>query len=155
MPQLVKGGKHVFGWSLVDQNGRMRIPDEAKEEYGFLPGERIFVLPGSRTSGGLIIARKPVISKTALSATIDSIPGLADFRTDEGCVVTAGRKICWTTIDGDGHLFLPTETLRIYGVRPGGKLLAVRGSYTGLSMLVKGPIFKEAERHPEIEVYRS
>ena len=155
MPQLIKGGKHVFSWSLVDHHGRMRIPDEARKEYGFLAGERVFVLPGSKTSGGFIITRRPVISKTPLSAIIDSVPSLTDFRTDEGRTVMAGEKnICWTTIDDQGHLILPTETLHIYGVRPGDKILAVRGSYAGLSLLVKGPIIEEAEKHPEIEICR-
>ena len=29
MPQLVKGGKHVFGWSLVTAGGEVLIPPEA------------------------------------------------------------------------------------------------------------------------------
>lgn len=33
MPQLVKGGKHVFGWSRVGDTGRIIIPPEAMEEY--------------------------------------------------------------------------------------------------------------------------
>ena len=28
MPQLVKGGKHVFGWSKVGNNGVIKIPPE-------------------------------------------------------------------------------------------------------------------------------
>jgi len=151
---LVKGGKHVFGWSPIDQQGRFRIPSAALEEYGFLPGERVFLLTASRTSGGFIIARRPVISGTVLFFAIDTVPGLADFRAEEGRAFTSGkREVCWTTIDGRGQLVLPPETLRTFGVRPGDKILAVRGSYAGLSLLVRGPMIEEAERHPELEVF--
>ncbi len=33
MPQLVKGGKYVYGWSKVSTKGKIAIPDKAKEEY--------------------------------------------------------------------------------------------------------------------------
>jgi hypothetical protein len=33
MPQLVKGGKHTFGWSRVGKTGRIIIPPEALTEY--------------------------------------------------------------------------------------------------------------------------
>ncbi len=144
----------MFGWSSIDMQGRFRIPDAALEEYGFLPGERIFLLTASRASGGFIIARHPVISRTILFTMIDTVPGLADFRAEEGRAFTSGnRKVCWTTIDGHGHLVLPPETLGTFGVRPGDKLLAVRGSYAGLSLVVRGPMVEEAERHPEVEVF--
>lgn len=32
MPQLVKGGKNVFGWSKVSNNDRIRIPHEVIED---------------------------------------------------------------------------------------------------------------------------
>ena len=33
MPQLVKGGKYIFGWSKVGKEGKIKIPPEAYEEY--------------------------------------------------------------------------------------------------------------------------
>ena len=33
MPRLVKGGKHVYGWSEVGTAGNIAVPDEALEEY--------------------------------------------------------------------------------------------------------------------------
>lgn len=35
MPQLVKGGKYIFGWAVVQNDGRIKIPDEAFTEYDF------------------------------------------------------------------------------------------------------------------------
>jgi len=53
MPQLVKGGKWVFGWTVVSSAGEVRIPPEAYAEYGFPSatgfqnGERLLVVRGS------------------------------------------------------------------------------------------------------------
>ena len=33
MPQLAKGGKFVFGWSLLRDDYTVRIPDMAVDEY--------------------------------------------------------------------------------------------------------------------------
>lgn len=52
MPQLVKGGKYVFGWSKVNDEGKIVIPSKAFIEYHFKAGEKIILLSGSRTSGG-------------------------------------------------------------------------------------------------------
>ena len=35
MPQIIKGGKYLFGWSKVGVKGKIKIPLEAYEEYCF------------------------------------------------------------------------------------------------------------------------
>jgi len=44
MPQLVKGGKYIFGWSCVHPDGRIMSPPEAREEYCFEPGGKLIVM---------------------------------------------------------------------------------------------------------------
>jgi hypothetical protein len=39
------------------------------------------------------------------------------------------------------------------GVKPGDKLLTVRGSRYGLGFIAKGPIYEEALEHPELEYF--
>ena len=41
MPQLSKGGKWIFGWVVVDDTRKIRIPPEAFGEYGFRMGEGV------------------------------------------------------------------------------------------------------------------
>jgi len=53
MPQLVKGGKYVFGWSKVNDEGKIVIPSKAFIEYHFKAGEKIILLSGSKTWGGI------------------------------------------------------------------------------------------------------
>lgn len=38
-------------------------------------------------------------------------------------------------------------------VRPGDRLLAVRGSRYALGFVAQGPIYEEALKHPELEVF--
>ena len=33
MPQMNKGGKFIFGESVIRPDGRVRLPDQAVEEY--------------------------------------------------------------------------------------------------------------------------
>ena len=49
MPQLVKGGKWVFGWIVVGRLKKIRIPPEAYNEYGFqMKGSFLFKAVGDR-----------------------------------------------------------------------------------------------------------
>ena len=52
MPQLVKGGKWVFGWVLVGVRRELAIPPAAWDEYGFQIGDEVTFIAGSRRSGG-------------------------------------------------------------------------------------------------------
>lgn len=127
MPQLVKGGKWVFGWVTIGQDCKIQIPEAAFLEYGFQTGERIVFTKGSRTSGGFGIGHVNVVSTSeAMKARIFS----------------AGE------IDNDMRIQLPDEL----GMTPGVRLLACRGSCYALGFLLQGPIINEALKHPEIEV---
>lgn len=153
MPQLVKGGKCVFGWSPVTPNGRIRIPEEAVQEYGFISGEYLIIMSGSRTSGGFIVARKSVMEQTILSEILVKNPELADFKIEKGKTILFGKRyLCWTEINDNGNISLPLETLEKYGVQPGDRLLSGRGSYAGVAMIVRGLIIDEALKHPELSV---
>jgi hypothetical protein len=129
MPQLVKGGKWVYGWTIVNSTVQVRIPPKAYTEYGFQPGERVIFLAGSRRSGGCSVARKEKLAGSQIS--------LAQRILGEG-VVDKGEQVA-----------LPSRT----GIQPGERLLVVRGSGLALGFLQRGPIHEEASRHPEIEAF--
>jgi hypothetical protein len=69
MPQLVKGGKWVFGWVIVGSGGEITIPPEAYREYGFRAGDEVVFLQGSRRSGGFGVGREKI---HCLSSTIST-----------------------------------------------------------------------------------
>lgn len=127
MPQLAKGGKWVFGWVVVGQGYEVKVPPAAYHEYGFQAGEPIVFMRSSQRSGGFGLGRKAVLALSPIGSRI----------REEG------------TMREQGHFILP-ETLQIL---PGERLLAVRGSGLALSFLRYGPIYEEALRHPELEVF--
>ena len=153
MPQLVKGGKHVFAWSKVGNEGRIAIPSEAFAEYRLMAGENVILMSGSKTSGGFGLTKRESLRRSQLSLLLDGCPELASFRIPEGTATAhQGRTFCWVTIC-QMSITLPVGTLVRFGTRPGDSLLSVRGSGLALGFIVRGPIVEEARRHPEVETY--
>lgn len=124
MPQLVKGGKWVFGWTVMGPDGRITVPPDAWDEYGFDEGEKALFIPGSQRSGGF---------------GLSSVKLLADF---------PGRPMAESVFDAGGRVRVPAHC----GLRPGDRLLVVRGSGRALGFPVRGPIVEEASKH-DLEVY--
>jgi hypothetical protein len=131
MPRLAKGAKWTFGWVVVGPEREIAIPPEAWDEYGFQPGSEAIFTPGSRKSGGF------GIGTSALVAEASERMGGAGLRE-----VGRGRF-------GNGRVIAPPEV----GVKPDDRLLTVRGSCYGLGFIARGPIYEEALKHPELEVF--
>ncbi|MBN1947545.1 MAG: hypothetical protein JW797_17875 [Bradymonadales bacterium] len=150
MPQLVKGGKHVFGWSRVRQAGRITVPPAALEEYGLRESETLVLVPGSRTSGGFGLGAYEALRQSRQGAVLERHPELSELRLGEGEVVEYGGKpYCWVQLRGGG-ITLPLGTLGRYGVGIGDKLLVIRGSGLAIGFAVRGPIVAEGRKHPEL-----
>jgi hypothetical protein len=96
-----------------------------KREYGFQAGDEVIFLRGSKRSGGFSIGR------------VEKLPSLFEKR-----ILARGRMA------RQGRVTLPLETC----VRPGDRLLAVRGSGLALGLSAQGPIYELALKHPELEV---
>jgi hypothetical protein len=129
---LVKGGKWTWGWVVVGQDRTLPIPPDAWREYGFREGEEAIFLPGSRRSGGFSI----------------STPGLvADAHERMG---GAGPRTLGRSQFSDGQrVTLPPQIAVLRGAR----LLTVRGSCYGLGFIARGPIYAEALKHPDLQVF--
>ena len=128
MPQLVKGGKWVFGWVVIGPRREIPIPLEAYLEYGFQAGDEVVFLKGSRRSAGFSVGRA------------EKIP-----------VWLQKRKLGQGRIDMPGRVIAPLEV----GVQPGDRLLAARGSGLALGFLACGPIYEVALKHLELEVFET
>lgn len=131
MPRLVKGGKWTYGWVVVGVDRRIVIPPEAWRKYGFQAGEAAIFVPGSRTSGGF------AISTSRLAAESDAKRGGVGLRE-------LGRSVF-----GDDSIVIPPKI----PVMPGARLLSVLGSCYGLGFVARGPIYEEAMRHTELEIF--
>ena len=125
MPRLVKGAKWTYGWVLVGSQGEVTIPPEAWREFGFRAGDEAVFTPGGISTPALMAQARQRLRGGTLRV-------LARGRFDDG-----------------GRVAIPPEL----GVRPGDRLLTVRGSCYGLGFVAQGPIHEEALRHPELECF--
>jgi bifunctional DNA-binding transcriptional regulator/antitoxin component of YhaV-PrlF toxin-antitoxin module len=154
MPQLVKGGKYVFGWSRISNNGGIVIPAEAVNEYGLVPGMKLILLSASKTSGGFIIVEKSMLEQSSLGAILTENPELSSLQIEEGKTIEFKKRMyCWVKMRDSNIINLGRQTLEAYGIKPGDNLLSVRGSYIGIAMIVKGPLVEYAKTHTEIIAY--
>ena len=154
MPKLVKGGKYVFGWSLVRENGRVVVPPEALDVYGFTPGSRLFLIPGSKKSGGFSLTTYWKLRQTPVGRFLEDAPEFSRYLVPEGKLVDVkGKKCCWVWLKDDGSMDVPAESLVQFDVHVGDRILVVRGSRIGIGFPVRGPIIEEASNHPEVEVF--
>jgi bifunctional DNA-binding transcriptional regulator/antitoxin component of YhaV-PrlF toxin-antitoxin module len=148
MPQIVKGGKYVFGWSRVGETGRIIIPEEAAQGYGL--EDRGVLLPGSSRSRGFAVTTQSLAGNSPIKHMVDTVLNMS---VPEGEVLEIdGKSCCWVTIQ-NGRFTLPVATLERYSINPGDCLLSVRGSGIALGFIVQGPIVEEARSHPEIQMY--
>jgi hypothetical protein len=131
MTRLVKGAKWTFGWVVVDPEREIAIPPEAWDEYDFQAGDVAIFTPGSRTSGGFGISTSTLMTE-------------ASGKMRGAGMHELGRGRC-----GDGWVAVPPDV----DVKPGDRLLTVRGSRYGLGFVARGPIYKEALKHPELQVF--
>jgi bifunctional DNA-binding transcriptional regulator/antitoxin component of YhaV-PrlF toxin-antitoxin module len=155
VPRLVKGGKHVYGWSKVGSEGKAVVPDEALAEYNLEAPCKVILLSGSRRSGGFALTTVSLLENSRLSRILDESPQLADFQLPEGKTVKiAGKPCCWVTLNNDGCIVVPLETLKQYGVNMGDRLLSVRGSCLALGFCVKGPLIDEAKKHSSLALFK-
>lgn len=151
LPQLVKSGKHAYGWSEVSATGKVAVPDDALAEYNLTLPCKVFLMSGSKRSGGFAVTTSSLLENSVLLRPLDDNPQLASFQLPEGEVITvAGKPYCWVTLNTDGCITVPLKTLKQYGVQAGDRLLSVRGSCFALAFCVKGPIIEEAKKHPNL-----
>ena len=82
------------------------------------------------------------------------IPEPDNQQTEEGTVfVLRDRLYCRTMVEKNDTLKLEPQVLEAFGIAAGDRLLSVRGSYIGLSMISKGLIVECAKRHFELECF--
>ncbi|NYT12636.1 MAG: hypothetical protein GKC03_08855 [Methanomassiliicoccales archaeon] len=154
MTRIARGGKHIFGWSRVREDGTFAVPQEAIEEYGLSPRERLIVVGGSRSSGGFSIIGSDRLERSPLREGLEKIHGILSGSIDEGSAVAEGDR-CYsrTSLRENGTAFLRIETLLSFDIHPGDLLLVIRGSGLGPSFACRGPIVESARGHPEIRIF--
>lgn len=155
MPQMNKGGKFIFGKSLVREDGSLRLPPQAVREYDMTAEGRLYLFTGSRSTGGFCVTRKGLLEPSALGGILRDLPELRGYTVAEGAFLRyKGRAYAWLPVDADGIVKLRKEALDLLGLSPGMELLSIRSSNIAFTMGAKGPLIARAAGAPgELEVY--
>jgi len=87
MPHLVKGGKYLFGWSKVGNQGKIKIPPEAYEEYNLNLDKFTILFSGNKTSGGFGLSSVRILKNSIMKELIDKNTSLANYEIPEGEII--------------------------------------------------------------------
>lgn len=144
MPQMNKGGKFIFGRSVIRANGVVQIPPQAIEEYQITKEGKIYLFTGSKSTGGFCVTRKGLIEPSKLGHILTEKPDLRHYTSERGAFVKyKGRSYCWTTISNDGKIMLSRSMMDFLEVSPGDGLLSIRSSDIAFTMGAKGPLLEK------------
>ena len=113
MPQLNKGGKFVFGLSLIHDDLTVQFPTQALEEYQVLNDDKIIIFTGSKVTGGFCVTTYPLLSKSKLSHILHECPQLEKQSIPRGTLVTyKGRKYAWLPLKENDSIKFTSQLLK-------------------------------------------
>lgn len=154
MPQLSKGGKYIFGWSIIRKNGEISFPTSAIEEYQLQKERYIYIVSGSKQTSGFCVMTEPLLSRSKLNHILKENPNLADRSLKEGELISyKGRKYGWLSLKDNG-IHLSPSLMQTLDIKAGDKLLAIRSSDIAFTLGAKGALIQKAlEYAGEIAVF--
>ena len=154
MPQMSKGGKYIFGWSEIREDGALIFPLPAVEEYNLHQEQYIYIVSGSKQTGGFCVMSKSLLFLSKLNHILKENPRLADRTLKEGELISyKGRKYGWLTLKDNG-VRLSESLMQMLDIKTGDKLLAIRSSNIAFTMGAKGSLIQKANEYTgEIEVF--
>lgn len=147
MPQMNKGGKFIFGESVIRQDGRVQFPPQAVEEYRIAGEGKAYLFTGSKATGGFCVTRQGLLLPSQLGHILTETPELLRYEVPAGMfLLYKGRAYCWTAVSETGAIRLTEEMMAFLHLRPGMRLLSIRSSDIAFTMGAKGPLLEKAER---------
>ena len=110
MPQMNKGGKFVFGESVIHPDGLVRLPPQTVGEYQIASEGNVYLFTGSKSTGGFSVTRRGLLLPSKLGHILTETPALLDYEATEGGFLPyKGRFYCWTAISEAGEIRLFEE----------------------------------------------
>ncbi len=145
MPQMNKGGKFIFGESVIGDDGIVRFPTQAAEEYRIASEGNVYLFTGSKSTGGFCVTRQGLLLPSKLGHILRETPSLLNYKSPSGVFVPyKGRAYCRTEISEDGKIKLTDEMMAFLHLKPGMKLLCIRSSDIAFTMGAKGTLLEKA-----------
>ncbi|MBW9213028.1 MULTISPECIES: hypothetical protein [Terrabacteria group] len=154
MPQMTKGGKYIFGWSKIGENGELTFPTMAVKEYNLQEETYIYIISGSKQTGGFCVMTEPLLSHSKLKNILEENPSLADRSLREGVLISyKGRKYGWLALK-DNSIYLSTTLMKDFEIKVGDRLLSIRSSDITFTMGARGSLIDKANKYKgKIEMY--
>ena len=147
MPRMNKGGKFIFGESVIRPDGRVRLPTQAVDEYRIASEGRVYLFTGSKITGGFCVTRQGLLLPSKLGHILTETSELLHYETPSGTFLPyKGRLYCWTAISETGEITLTEEMMAFLRLEPGMRLLSIRSSDIAFTMGAKGPLLEKAAR---------
>ena len=114
MPQMNKGGKFVFGESVIRPDGWARLPPQAAEEYRIASEGKVYLFTGSKMTGGFCVTRQGLLLSSKLGHILTETPTLLHYEVPDGTFLPyKGRSYCWTAISASGEITLSEEMMAV------------------------------------------
>ena len=155
MPQMNKGGKFIFGKSLIREDLTIHLPPQALTEYNATAEGKVYLFTGSKITGGFCVTRKGLLEPSKLGHILADNPALQRYQTTEGEFIKyKGRSYCWVNISEIGVIKLNQDMIDYLNLGIGMELLSIRSSDIAFTMGAKGPLLEKAENYDgEIALY--
>lgn len=113
MPQMRKRGKFIFGKSLIRDGGTIQFPEQTIREYDIASEGKIYLVTGSKITGGFCVTRKGLLASSKLGHILNDNPQLRDFDSKEGAFIKyKGRGYTWVKINNEGKISLSDDTMQ-------------------------------------------
>lgn len=155
MPQMNKGGKFIFGKSLIREDLTIHLPTQALTEYNATSEGKVYLFTGSKVTGGFCVTRKGLLEPSKLGHILTDNPALQNYQTSEGEFIKyKGRSYCWVNISDNGVIQLNQQVLDFLNLKIGIQLLSIRSSDIAFTMGAIGPLLERANNYEgEIPLY--
>lgn len=155
MPQMNKGGKFIFGKSLIREDLTIHLPPQALTEYNATAEGKVYLFTGSKITGGFCVTRRGLLEPSELGHILMDNPALQNYQTAEGEFIKyKGRSYWWVNISETGVIQLNQKMVDFLNLDIGMELLSIRSSNIAFTMGAKGPLLEKAENYDgEITIY--
>lgn len=148
MPQLNKGGKYVFGISIIGNQNKIQIPAQTLTEYNITKEGKIIVFTGSKVTGGFCVTSNTLLSNSKLKHILNDCPALANYELEESRFIQyKGRRYSWLTISPSGIIQLADSAMKYFNLSVGDALMCIRSSDIAFTMGAKGPLMDKVHTY--------
>ena len=135
MPQMNKGGKYIFGMSLIREDGSVQFPTQAVTEHRIAEEGKVYLFTGSKSTGGFCVTRRGLLLPSKMGKILEEIPALRDYTAKQGNFIpikvghTVGQRL-----PQSGQITLTEGMMAFLNITPGMKLLSIRSSDIAFTM---------------------